>query len=396
MLPVITLAPKKEKSLLRRHPWVFSNAISKTDGMLKSGSAVRVSDSAGAFLCYGIYSERSQIRVRALSFEEDRPIESALVQGRVRDAIARRKALMERGNRACRLVASEGDLLPGLTVDIYDTVLVISISAWSAEIFRDDIVSVLQEAFPGCAVYERSDGLAREKEGLSERCGPVLGEAPADVIYALENNTVFIPADIVGGHKTGAYLDQRDSRLHLMGLCRGKSVLNCFSYTGAFCLYALKGGAKSVVNVDVSRHALDIAKQAAAHNHLDPGRCRFIARDVFDFLRSEQKSNSKYDVIILDPPKFINSKADMQKGCRGYQDINRLALTLLSPGGRLLTFSCSGLMDPALFQKIVADAALDARVGAVVTGSLRQAEDHVVSLPCPEGFYLKGLDIQLI
>ena len=263
------------------------------------------------------------------------------------------------------------------------------------ENLRGEIITSLQEIFPTYSIYERSDTASRLKEGLKERCGAVVGDLPPDILYVKEGNSVCIPIDIKNGHKTGGYLDQRKSRMRVGELAKGCKVLNCFSYTGGFGLWALKGGAIRVENVDISAHALDLAKQGVVFNHLDPGRCRFIREDVFKFLRDKVEAGEQYDLVILDPPKFIDGASNLKKGCRGYQDINRLGLLLTKKGGRLLTFSCSGLMDLNLFQKIVADAALDAKVNAQLLNVLRQDEDHVIALPCPESFYLKGLEIAL-
>ncbi|MGN0902838.1 MAG: class I SAM-dependent rRNA methyltransferase, partial [Succinivibrio sp.] len=241
-----------------------------------------------------------------------------------------------------------------------------------------------------------SDTKSRLKEGLKERKGVIEGIEPDDTLYVKEEGQIYIPVDIKNGHKTGAYLDQRQSRIKAGSLSKGASVLNCFSYTGGFGLWALKGGAARVENVDVSEHALNAAKSGVVFNHLDPGRCRFIKKDVFAYLREQVENGVKYDLVILDPPKFAESASNLKKACRGYQDINRLGLSLVKKGGRLLTFSCSGLVDPQLFQKIVADAALDAKVDGRIISTLRQDEDHVISLPCPETFYLKGLEIAVM
>lgn len=228
-----------------------------------------------------------------------------------------------------------------------------------------------------------------------------VAQAIPQTLYVKENDLVSIPIDVRDGHKTGGYLDQRQSRLHCYQLCRdfkaehskGPTVLNCFSYTGGFGLLALKGGAAQVFNIDVSAHALDAAKQGVVWNHLDPGRCKFIKKDVFAYLREEVQKGTKFDIVILDPPKFAESKSTLVTACRGYQDINRLGMQLVSAGGHLLTFSCSGLMTIELMQKILADAALDAHVNAQIVATLRQDQDHMVALPCPESFYLKGFDL---
>lgn len=392
----VILNEGREKSLLRHHPWIFSKAIQKADESLQMGQTVEVVNQAGEFLCYGLYSPNSQIRVRALSFDENVKITDALIASRVKDAISLRKNVFARGNDGVRLISSEGDLLPGLIADKYNEFIVISISSCGMERYKNIICQTLKEIFPECSIYERSDTKSRAKEGLPVRKGVVIGTEPDDTIYVREEGQVYIPVDIKNGHKTGAYLDQRLSRIKAGSLSKGASVLNCFSYTGGFGLWALKGGAKRIENVDVSEHALNAAKTGVAFNHLDPGRCKFLKKDVFAYLRELVEKGAKYDLVILDPPKFAESAANLKKACRGYQDINRLGLKLVAKGGHLLTFSCSGLVDPALFQKIVADAAIDAGVDGRVLGTLRQDEDHVVSLPCPETFYLKGLDIAVM
>lgn len=392
----VILNEGREKSLLRHHPWIFSKAIQKADESLQMGQTVEVVNQAGEFLCYGLYSPNSQIRVRALSFDENVKITNDLVASRVKDAISLRKNVFARGNDGVRLISSEGDLLPGLIADKYNEFIVISISSCGMERYKNIICQTLKEIFPECSIYERSDTKSRAKEGLPVRKGVVIGSEPDDTIYVREEGQVYIPVDIKNGHKTGAYLDQRLSRIKAGSLSKGASVLNCFSYTGGFGLWALKGGAKRIENVDVSEHALNAAKTGVAFNHLDPGRCKFLKKDVFAYLREQVEKGAKYDLVILDPPKFAESAANLKKACRGYQDINRLGLKLVAKGGHLLTFSCSGLVDPALFQKIVADAAIDAGVDGRVLGTLRQDEDHVVSLPCPETFYLKGLDIAVM
>lgn len=392
----VILNEGREKSLLRHHPWIFSKAIQKADESLQMGQTVEVVNQAGEFLCYGLYSPNSQIRVRALSFDENVKITDALIASRVKDAISLRKNVFARGNDGVRLISSEGDLLPGLIADKYNEFIVISISSCGMERYKNIICQTLKEIFPECSIYERSDTKSRAKEGLPVRKGVVIGTEPDDTIFVREEGQVYIPVDIKNGHKTGAYLDQRLSRIKAGSLSKGASVLNCFSYTGGFGLWALKGGAKRIENVDVSEHALNAAKTGVAFNHLDPGRCKFLKKDVFAYLREQVENGAKYDLVILDPPKFAESAANLKKACRGYQDINRLGLKLVAKGGHLLTFSCSGLVDPALFQKIVADAAIDAGVDGRVLGTLRQDEDHVVSLPCPETFYLKGLDIAVM
>lgn len=396
MNAVVTLHATREKSLLRHHPWIFSKAVKEVTGDPKKCDLVRVQAQDGKFLAWGIYSPLSQIRVRALSFIEDVIPDDEYVAKLVTDSAKRRFKMMEQGNDGIRLVASEGDFLPGLIVDKYNNFLVLSISSCAMERYKDVIVSALNKLFPEDSIYERSDLKARTKEGLEERCGLIKGTLPPDTTYVKEGNAISIPVDIVKGHKTGAYLDQRASRIYASTLSKGARVLNCFCYTGGFGLWALKGGALKVENVDVSQQALDEAKAGVVFNHLDPGRCRFIKKDVFEFLRTQVEKGEQYDLVILDPPKFAESAKNLSRACRGYQDINRLGFKLVKKGGHLLTFSCSGLVGPELFQKITADAALDAGVNAVIRGTLRQDSDHSVSLPCPESFYLKGLDCEVV
>ena len=445
-----SLHPEREKSLLRHHPWIFSKAVAQVcDGTghelskkeVASGTLCQVVAADGRFLCYAHYSAHSQILLRVISFQqEDVPdganstLRADLVKERLSAAKQRRAALLARGEQGIRLVAAEGDYLPGLIVDKFNDVIVLAVNSWGMEALYEQLVQGLHELFPECTLYERSDAKARLTEQLPLRVGyidpndistgynlvkkdgsPQPGSkriAPngtsvktiPDTLYVRENNLVEMPIDVLKGHKTGGYLDQRASRYHCYELCAelkalsdqgktGPSVLNCFCYTGGFCLSALKGGARAVINVDVSQPALNAAKAGVVHNRLDPGRCKFINRDVFEFLRQEVKLGHKYDVVILDPPKFVLNKSTLVTGARGYQDINRLGLKLVAPGGHLLTFSCSGLMTEELFQKIVADAALEAEVDAQIVGTLRQDRDHIVALPCPESFYLKGLDL---
>lgn len=309
----VTLNEGREKSLIRRHPWVFSKAVLKADDDIKKGETVRVVDSKNNFLCYGLYSPESQIRVRAISFDENVKISESLISSRIEEAVSLRAHVISRGNDGVRLVSSEGDLLPGLIVDKYNEYLVISISSCGMERFFDTIVNTLKKLYPDCSIYERSDTKSRAKEGLKERKGVVFGKEPEDTIYVKEEGSVSIPVDIKNGHKTGAYLDQRLSRIRVGALSKGAEVLNCFSYTGGFGLWALKGGAKKIENVDVSELALNAAKTGVAFNHLDPGHCRFIKKDVFAYLREQVEKGVKYDLVVLDPPKFAESAANLKR-----------------------------------------------------------------------------------
>ncbi|MBL4248526.1 class I SAM-dependent methyltransferase [Vibrio fluvialis] len=397
MTPAIYLVKGREKSLRRKHPWVFSRGISKTEGEPGLGDTVDVYTHEGQWLAKAAYSPHSQIRARVWSFEKE-AIDTAFFVKRIQQAQLLRDDLIERdGLTGYRLIAAESDGLPGITIDKYQDFLVCQLLSAGAESQKDALVEALKQCFPTCGIYERSDVAVRKKEGLEERVGVLHGELPPKSVV-IEENGVKISVDIVGGHKTGFYLDQRDSRFQSMKYVKNKDVLNCFSYTGGFGLYALKGGAKRVINADVSQPALDTAKFNAELNEFDISKKRavFLNADVFKLLREYRDQGTKFDVVIMDPPKFAESKAQLNGACRGYKDINMLAMQILNPGGTLLTYSCSGLMDQVLFQKIIADAALDAGRDVKFIERFEQAADHPTDTAYPEGFYLKGFACKVL
>jgi 23S rRNA (cytosine1962-C5)-methyltransferase len=350
--------------------------------------------SDGTWLARGGFSPVSQILVRAWTFTPDEPVDGALFDLRLGHAAALRASDASIPPRACRLVHAESDGLPGLVVDRYGDFLVCQFLTAGIERWRHEIVKLLAARFPCRGIYERSDADVRTKEGLPSRCGTLHGEDPPAQIV-IEEDACRFSVDVRTGHKTGFYLDQRDNRRRVGGHAKDAAVLNAFSYTGAFGIHALLGGATSVTQVDTSAEALAAAGNHAALNGIAPERCELLEGDVFQVLRRFCDCRRRFDVIVLDPPKFAASKAQLPGACRGYKDINRLAFKLLNPGGRLFTFSCSGLMTPELFQKIVADAALDAGRGAAIVHWLTQAPDHPVALNFPEGAYLKGLDVRV-
>ncbi|EKO3381630.1 class I SAM-dependent methyltransferase [Vibrio fluvialis] len=397
MTPAIYLVKGREKSLRRKHPWVFSRGISKIEGEPGLGDTVDVYTHEGQWLAKAAYSPHSQIRARVWSFEKE-AIDTAFFVKRIQQAQLLRDDLIERdGLTGYRLIAAESDGLPGITIDKYQGFLVCQLLSAGAECQKDALVEALKQCFPTCSIYERSDVAVRKKEGLEERVGVLHGELPPKSVV-IEENGVKISVDIVGGHKTGFYLDQRDSRFQSMKYVKNKDVLNCFSYTGGFGLYALKGGAKRVINADVSQPALDTAKFNAELNEFDISKKRavFLNADVFKLLREYRDQGTKFDVVIMDPPKFAESKAQLNGACRGYKDINMLAMQILNPGGTLLTYSCSGLMDQVLFQKIIADAALDAGRDVKFIERFEQAADHPTDTAYPEGFYLKGFACKVL
>ncbi|EGU39536.1 ribosomal RNA large subunit methyltransferase I [Vibrio ichthyoenteri ATCC 700023] len=397
MTPAIYLVKGRDKSLRRMHPWVFSRGINKVEGSPELGETVDVFADNGQWLAKAAYSPNSQIRARVWSFENT-PIDKAFFVKRIRDAQLLREDIIERdGLTGYRLIAAESDGLPGITIDRYQNYLVCQLLSAGAEYNKETLVAALLEVFPDINIYERSDVAVRKKEGLAETTGVLHGEEPPKSVV-IEENGVKISVDIIGGHKTGFYLDQRDSRQQAMKYVKNKDVLNCFSYTGGFGLYALKGGAKRVINADVSQPALDTAKFNAELNEFDISKKRavFLNADVFKLLREYRDQGTKFDVVIMDPPKFAESKAQLNGACRGYKDINMLAMQILNPGGTLLTYSCSGLMEQGLFQKIIADAAIDAGRQVKFVERFEQAADHPTDTAYPEGFYLKGFACKVL
>jgi len=386
----ITLKIERDKSMLRRHPWIFEGAIDKAEGRMKSGDTVDVLASDGTWLAKAAFSPESQIRARVWSFKKSEAIDNVFFKRKLEQALARKQEILKKHNtNAFRLIAAEADGLPGITIDIYVNVVVVQLLSAGAEKHRGKILWAILQLYPDAVVHERSDVDVRKKEGLTPLVQTLHGELPESVI--IEENGVKIYVDLINGHKTGFYLDQRENRRIAASYCAGKSVLNCFSFTGTFGLYALAAGATQVINVDASESALALSAKNIAINGLDDNKVTHLKKDVFQLLRDYKEAGTTFDVIVLDPPKFVDSKHNLNKASRGYKDINRLALSLLNENGTLLTFSCSGLMPQDLFQKIVADAALDAQRDVYFVQRLAQSEDHPVSGNFPEGYYLKGL-----
>ncbi|BEO03455.1 23S rRNA (cytosine(1962)-C(5))-methyltransferase RlmI [Serratia marcescens] len=384
------LAKGREKSLLRRHPWVFSGAVQRVEGKAHSGETIDILDSQGKWLARGAYSPESQIRARVWTFQQNEEINIDFFIRRLQQAQSWRDWVAQRdGLDGYRLIAGESDGLPGITIDRFQNFLVLQLLSAGAEYQRPALLSALQHCYPECSIYDRSDVAVRKKEGLPLAQGPVLGDLPPELLPITEHGMKLL-VDIQQGHKTGFYLDQRDSRLAARNYSAGRRVLNCFSYTGAFAVSALMGGCAQVISVDTSQAALDIARQNVELNKLDLNKAEFVRDDVFQLLRNYRTQGEKFDLIIMDPPKFVENKNQLASACRGYKDINMLALQLLNPGGILLSFSCSGLMPTDLFQKILADAAVDAGRDVQFIEQFRQAADHPVIATYPEGLYLKG------
>lgn len=395
----LVLKPGREKSLLRLHPWVFSGAIAEVRGEPELGETVAVRASDGRFLAWAACSPSSQIRAKVWSFAEQSMPDEALLRDRIERAVARRAAIPGgAATNALRLVHAEADGLPGLIADRYGDTLVVQITSAGAERWRDVLIDALHAA-SGCGqIYERSDADVRALEGLPARAGSLRGAALVGPVIISEHALNY-RVDIVAGQKTGFFLDQRDNRAVIGALARNRDVLNCFCYTGGFTLSALHGGARSVMSVDSSGAALELAKANVALNGLDAhvlgaGRAEWVDADVFRQLRELRGQGRSFDLIVLDPPKFAPTSKDAERAARGYKDINLNAMKLLRPGGMLATFSCSSGVSADLFQKIVAGAAADASLSCSIERRFFAAADHPVLLEFPEGEYLKGLLLQ--
>ncbi|QYK50395.1 MAG: class I SAM-dependent methyltransferase [Anaerolineales bacterium] len=391
--PKLILAPGRERSLQRRHPWVFASAVARVEGSPQPGDTVDTHSARGEFLARAAYSHPSQIRARVWSWSQDEEIDAVFIHRRLAAAVASRRAL-NLPSDGMRLVHAESDGLPGIVVDQYDGALVLQCLSWGAERWREPVADALMELCQPDVIFERSDADIRELEGLPPRVGVLRGAQPAGPLLVTEAGLQF-EVDLAGGHKTGFYLDQRANRILAGSLAAGRQVLDCFSYTGGFATHMLRGGAAGVTLVDDSAAALELAARNLQRNQLPADKAEFIDGDAFQVLRRFRDSGRQFDMVVLDPPKFAPTRATAERAARGYKDINLLALKLLRPGGLLLTFSCSGGVDAALFQKIVAGAALDAGIDARILGRMSQGADHPVALNFPEGEYLKGLFIEV-
>jgi 23S rRNA (cytosine1962-C5)-methyltransferase len=391
----IDLKKGREKSLLRHHPWVYSGAVQSVEGEMIPGGTVAIHDSNGQFLAWGAYSPTSQIRARIWSWDEGESIDRDFFFRRLQTAFSLRQTWIDpAATSAYRLVHAESDELPGLVVDRFNDTLVVQYLSAGAEFWRETIEETLVALFSPDCIYERSDVAVRELEGLTARTGLVYGTLSKRPLTILEHGLQFV-VDIVQGQKTGFYLDQRDNRRLCQALSQGRSVLNGFAFTGGFTVNALAGGAESVLSIDSSEDALEQARENILRNGLPAEKCTWIAGDMFAELRTQRDRGQQFDLVVLDPPKFAPTAAQAKQAARGYKDINLFGFKLLKPGGILMTFSCSGGVDMPFFQKIVADAALDAGVDAQLIYRLGQSPDHPTHLAFPEGTYLKGLVCQV-
>jgi 23S rRNA (cytosine1962-C5)-methyltransferase len=386
----------RDRPVRNRHPWIFSGAVGRIDTGAEDGEIVTVRDASGAFLARGYLNRRSQIVVRLLSWDEGQPVDEAFWTQRIVDAIARRQDLaVDPETTAYRLVHAEADLVPGLIVDRYGDYLVMQCLTLGIARRRDSLVRALVQALSPVGIYERSDGEVRRREGLGLATGVLYGEAPPPETEIVEHGHRFL-VDLAQGQKTGFYLDQRENRgalaRHLKSLSvRGRTLLDAFSYSGGFSVYAARAGAGPVTLLDASTEALELARRNLRANGQNLAEATFDQGDVFEVLRLYRDEGRSYDMIVLDPPKFAPTRRHVDRASRAYKDINLLAIKLLRPGGILFTFSCSGGVDAGLFQKIVFGASVDAERDVQAIEWLAQGADHPVLLSFPESAYLKGL-----
>ncbi len=390
-VPQVILLPGREKSLLRKHPWIFSGAIKNIIGDPEAGASVELVDANGNHLGIGAFSGASKIRVRMWTFDPEETIDQAFFHRKINQSLYVRENIagLQKTN-AMRIVFGENDGLPGVIADQYGEVVVLQLSSAGAYYWRDVIIAELVQQTACTCLYEKSDADILQLEGLHEVVKMQHGSL-ADNRLIIEENGIKFYLDILDGQKTGYYLDQRNNRSLVAEYSSGKKLLDCFCFSGGFSLNALAAGAVSVTAVDSSSAALQLFGENIRLNRLDPLKVEMVNDNVFEYIRKLRDRGLQYDVIVLDPPKFAPTASQAERAARAYKDINLLAFKLLAPSGILFTFSCSGGVSLALFQKIVADAALDAGRSAQIIKYLHQAEDHPISMPFPEGEYLKGL-----
>ncbi len=383
--PRIILKKGRDISLRRGHPWIFSGAIAKMEGDPAPGDIVLAADAGGKPLGLGFFNT-GDIAFRLLTDDSTARIDADFWRRRIERAVALRKRVVPPETDAYRLVNAEGDGMPGLVVDRYGAYLVMTIGTAGIERWREILIGLLLELLAPAGIYERSEGRSRKIEGLSDRIGSAAGEVPASA-EIMENGLRF-EVNLLTGQKTGFFLDQRGNREVVGALSAGAAVLNCFSYTGAFSVYAARGGASRVVSVEASEAANAMAAGNLDRNGYSPGQHPVVTADVFEYLRETEET---FDLIILDPPAFAKSRKDVDRSAKGYKEINLQAVKLLAEGGLLATFSCSNPIDPELFQRIVQGAVRDAGKTAQLLCPLGAGPDHPVNLAHPEGRYLKGL-----
>lgn len=383
----VFLKKGRERPVLRGHPWIFSGAVERMEADSEQAGVADVLDSQGRWLARGLYNPKSQIRVRLFTWKEEEEINSLFFTRRLSQAAALRERFLPSSTNAYRLANGEGDFLPGLVIDRYGDYLACQFITAGTDRFKGIVTDALLTLFSPKGIYERSEGGAREEEGLLPSVGVLSGEEPPDLIPIEEHQLRFL-VDVRAGQKTGFFLDQRDHRLLLSTLCRDKTILNCFAYTGAFSLYASKGGALRAISLESSRPALELAKRIFKLNGLPVTEEDLLKADAFSFLK---KCRTEFDIVVLDPPSLAHKRADVSAAAGSYKFLNFHSLRILKPGGLLLTFCCSQHVSLDLFRKIVFGAAADCGRKVQVVKRLGHPPDHPVSFHHPEGEYLKGL-----
>ncbi len=391
----IKLKRGKEKAVYQRHPWIFSGALDKVKGKPENGEVVKVLDSNGDFLAYGYYNDQSRVAVRLLEWVEDVDIDADWYEQKIKTAVAGRANLLNDQNTTCRLIFSEADFLPGLIVDQYGEYLSAQILSSGIEKAKEIIIPILVKLLNPKGIFDRSDATARTHEGITAENGLLWGENPPEFIEVKENGILY-HINIAEGQKSGFYCDQRDNRKILASYTKDKSVLDCFSYSGGFSLNAFAQQAKEVTSVDSSALAIETLKQNIVINGFDASKHTAIQSDVNKQLRAFSEEGKRFDVVVLDPPKYAPSRSALDRAARAYKDLNRRGLMLLESGGLLATFSCSGAVDIDTFKQIIAWAALDAGKQVQIIYQFCQPEDHPIRLSFPEGEYLKGLLVRVL
>jgi len=387
----VILKKGKEKAVLHRHPWVFSGAIEQVKGKPANGDIVRLLNSHNGFMAYGFYNDQSRVALRLLEWDENVPVNDDWFRNKVAGAVAGRSELLADGTtNACRLIFSEADYLPGLIVDKYADHLAVQVLTSGIENVMPVIIGELQRLLNPESIFDKSDAGSREHEGLQTTNIALTPNQPPESVEVKENGILY-NINIAEGQKSGFYCDQRNNRKILAAHTKGKKVLDCFSYTGGFTLNALHNGAAAVTSVDSSALAIETLKENIKLNQLDSAKHVAIQSDVNKQLRVFREQEEKFDVIVLDPPKYAPSRSALDRASRAYKDLNRLAMLLLNNGGLLATFSCSGAMDMETFKQVLAWAALDAGKQVQFIYQFCQPEDHPVRSSFPEGEYLKGL-----
>ena len=387
----IILKKGREVPVLRGHPWIFSGAIDQTEGNADAAGIADVFDSERNWIARGLFSPKSQIRIRILTWQKEE-IDGDFFSRRISRALSIRESILSGVTNAYRVLNGEGDFLPGLIVDRYSEFLVCQFFTAGMDCFKPLIVDALSNLLAAKGIFEKSEGRVRDEEGIEPSVGVLAGEPPPELIAIEENGFKFV-IDVRRGQKTGFFLDQRDSRAMLSTIARDKTILNCFSYSGAFSIYALGGGAKEVVSLDSSRPALELAERNLILNGFPIDGSELLKGDAFTYLK---EGDSAFDIIVLDPPSLARKRSDIDAATGGYKFLNLHALRQVKPGGFLLTFSCSQHLSIDLFQKVVFGAAVDARRRVTILKRLGQPIDHPVSLHHPEGEYLKGLVLRVL